>query len=209
MFISKFKKNKKLKIIKLILLLIVSLIATGILTLSFRIALTKILVPEPQVILVLGGDPRRLQFATQFWQNHQKLNLWISDSPELTKFNINIVERIGIPKNKIYFSPATDTVTNFTGIVNDLTKLNLKHLYLITSNSHLPRSRAIATIVLGSRGIIATPIGLHIPLEMQEDRWRTIRDCFRSILWVLTGRTGATFNPRLQSKMTSSTTIKN
>nr|WP_263012890.1 YdcF family protein [Ancylothrix sp. D3o] len=163
-----------------------------------RIAITQILVPQPQAILVLGGDPRRIQFASQFWYSDPKLDIWISDYPELTKFNTGILQRAGIPKNKIYYSNATDTVTNFTGIINDLTNRHLKHLYLITSTSHLRRSRVIATIVLGSRAIIITPLAVSIHKEQPESRWRTIRDCFRSILWVITGRTGATFNPRLQ-----------
>lgn len=197
------KKNKKINILKLGFLLLTSLIAAGIFSISLRIAISKILVPQPQAILILGGEPRRTQFATKIWYSHPKLDIWVSDFPKYRKFHKDILRRAAIPKNKIYYSNATDTVTNFTGMVNQLTNRHINHLYLITSDFHLPRARAIATIVFGSRGIIITPIAHPFPQHPPESRWRTVRDCFRSIIWLISGRTGATFNPSLDQQKIS------
>ena len=55
---------------------------------------------------------------------------------------------------------ATDTVTNFTTLVVDFVTQKLHNIYLITSDDRLRRARAIASIVLGSRGIAVTPLAV-------------------------------------------------
>ena len=74
---------------------------------------------------------------------------------------------------------------------------NLQHIYLITSDYHMRRSRAIATVVLGSRGVVVTPVAVASRRDEDESLVRVVRDFGRSLLWVLSGRTGAGFNPRL------------
>jgi hypothetical protein len=60
----------------------------------------------------------------------------------------------------------------------------------------MPRAKAIATIVFGSHGITFTPISVpsNKPTESQ---LRVIRDSGRSLLWLISGRTGASFNPKI------------
>jgi hypothetical protein len=59
----------------------------------------------------------------------------------------------------------------------------------------MPRSKAIATIILGSEGIAFTPI--EVPSSDEGESPLSIaRDVSRSILWTLTGRTAATLNPQ-------------
>ena len=55
---------------------------------------------------------------------------------------------------------ATDTEKNFTTLVGDFVTQKLHNIYLITSDYHLRRARAIASIVLGSRGIAVTPLAV-------------------------------------------------
>lgn len=60
----------------------------------------------------------------------------------------------------------------------------------------MPRAKAIATIILGSQGIAFTP--LAVPSSRpQESIIRIIRDIARALLWIFTGRTGASLNPAL------------
>jgi hypothetical protein len=51
-------------------------------------------------------------------------------------------------------------------------------------------------LVLGSRGIAFTPISIPSDRFVPESPLRILRDTGRSILWLTTGRTGASFNPR-------------
>jgi len=66
-----------------------------------------------------------------------------------------------------------------------------------TSDYHMKRARAIAAIVLGSQGIAVTPVQVSTRGDESETLVRLLRDCGRSLLWVVTGRTGASFNPKL------------
>jgi uncharacterized SAM-binding protein YcdF (DUF218 family) len=82
---------------------------------------------------------------------------------------------------------------------------NLQHIYLITSDYHTRRSRAIslrhgfanATVVLGSRGVVVTPVSVDSGRDEDEALLKMVRDFGRSLVWVLSGRTGAGLNPRL------------
>ena len=90
---------------------------------------------------------------------------------------------------------AVDTVTNFTTLVDDFESQNIKHLYLITSEFHVPRATAIASIVFGSREITFTTISVPSG-RRKESRIKILRDSLRGIAWIFTGKTGAILNPR-------------
>ncbi|CAN1212034.1 hypothetical protein TUMEXPCC7403_17645 [Tumidithrix helvetica PCC 7403] len=58
----------------------------------------------------------------------------------------------------------------------------------------MPRAKAIAAFVFGSRGIAVTPI--TVPTTNPPESWlRTVRDCGRSVLWITTGHSGASLRP--------------
>lgn len=164
----------------------------------FQIAIATYQVPYPQAIFVLGGDYTRTQYATQLWQSHKNMTIWISDCPSDLKRHRQILAQAGISAEQIRLDDqATDTVTNFTTLVNQFSQQHFRHLYLITSDYHLARATAIATIVLGSRGIIVTPA--RVPSQREpESMARVVRDCVRSVLWLVTSRTGASFNPQFK-----------
>ena len=135
------------------------LVLVGIIPVKIAIAFHQ--VPVPQAILVLGGNGSRMEFAAQFWQYHRNLDIWVSDFESNLNYNRLIFEKFGVPNRQLRFDgTATDTVTNFTTLVNKFDDSKLQHLYLITSDYHIRRSRAIATIVLGSQGIVVTPIAV-------------------------------------------------
>lgn len=190
----KWRSRKSLSLlISLILIVLVSII-------PFRLAVTLYRMPKPQAILILGGDNYlRLRLAARFAQSHPRLDIWISDRSQLFPFNQHLMEEAGIPESRLHYDLcATDTVTNFTCTVERFVEKDIRHLFLLTSDYHMARSRAIATLVFGSKGIAVTPVSLPFPahLSQPESKLRILRDCIRSLVWIGTGRTGASLNPK-------------
>ena len=170
------------------------LVLIGILLVQLAIARTC--APRPQAILPLGGGSAREEFTAQFAQMHPSLEIWVSSgtTPDTAR---KTFQSAGISNKRVHIDRrAVDTVTNFTSLVADFKKRNFQHLYLITSEFHMPRSQAIATFVLGSQGIAFTPVS--VPSNQPPESWRPIlRDVGRALLWIVTGRTGASLNPNL------------
>jgi uncharacterized SAM-binding protein YcdF (DUF218 family) len=147
---------------------------------------------DPSVALVLGGAPEREQFAAQFAQNHPHVEIWISSgsNPEYAQW---IFDEAQVPTSQWQLDyQAVDTVTNFTTLVNKLQARKIDEVYLITSDYHMRRASAVAQIVLGSQGIGFKPVA--IPTQQAPERpetlLREVRDAMRSLLWVVTGKTG-------------------
>ncbi|BAY92958.1 MULTISPECIES: YdcF family protein [unclassified Tolypothrix] len=175
-----------------------TVLAVWVTIIPARIAIASYQAPIPQAIFVLGGNLERMEFAAKFWQVHQNLNIWVSDFESGLDLNRSILEKFGVPKERLRLDGrATDTVTNFTTLVGDFARQKLQHLYLVTSDYHMRRARAIATIVLGSRGITVTPIAVPSKLYRAESLQRVLRDCARSLLWIFTGKSGSSLNPHL------------
>jgi uncharacterized SAM-binding protein YcdF (DUF218 family) len=158
-----------------------------------RLALARQQAPEPEIILILGGGADREHFAAKFAQQRPHLKIWVSTGSAQAN---EIFQAAGIDQSRVYLDcRATDTVTNFTTVVPDFKQRGIQHVYVLTSDFHLPRSSAIANIVFGSQGIAYTPVS--IPSNRSpESKLRIARDIGRSIVWLLTGRTGAKFNGR-------------
>ncbi len=162
-----------------------------------RLAMSFYLAPVPEAIFVLDGNAGRVQFAAQLWQSHPYMDIWVSGVGSDTRYS-KMLEQAGIPAPQIFYDVcATDTVTNFTCPVEELRRRGWHHVYLVTSDYHMVRARSIAAIVFGSRGIFVTPVTVPSRGMPPESRSRVLRDCFRSILWLFTGRTGASLNPKL------------
>jgi uncharacterized SAM-binding protein YcdF (DUF218 family) len=148
--------------------------------------------PFPQAILTLGGPPDREEFTAQFAQSYPSLEIWVSSGIP-PKQSRAIFRAAGIPDTRVHIDRrAVDTVTNFTSLVADFKRLEIHHIYLITTDFHMPRAKAIATIVLGSQGIAFTPVS--IPSKEPAESWlRILRDSGRALFWIIFGRTGASF----------------
>ena len=147
----------------------------------------------PSVALVLGGAPERERFAAQFAKAHPAVNIWISSgsNPEYAEW---VFDEAEVPSEQWHLDyKAVDTVTNFTTLVDELEAQDIDEVYLLTSDYHMRRASVVAQIVLGSRGIAFKPI--EIPTERIPQRPETvirdIRDGARSLLWVVTGKTGS------------------
>ena len=185
----------KLRLMRASVRFIVVCIVALISIIPLRLMSALYQVPEPQAVLVLGGNHDRILFAAQFARNHPKLDVWVSDYQKFQKFNRPVFLRAGIAKERMHYDVcAIDTVTNFTCTVKKFEEQNLRHLYLVTSDYHMRRAIAIATLVFGSRGIVVTPVAVPSQDEQPESLARVLRDSIRSLLWILIGQTGASFN---------------
>lgn len=169
-----------------------------LLGISARIAIVHLTVPQPQAIFVLGGDFHRLKQAAELAKQNSQLEIWVSDFPRLYQFNFNTLQQLGVSSSRIHFDfCATDTVTNFTCTLPLLRKQSIFHVYLVTSDYHLPRAKTIAFFVFGSQGIVITPIPSDSQGAKPEPMVKIVRDSVRCLLWLLTGKTGACLNPNL------------
>lgn len=166
-----------------------------------RLAIATKIAPLPQAILTLGGLPEREAFAVQLAKMHPGLEIWISSGSPSDK--ADGFEAAGIPSTLVHIDHrAVDTVTNFTSLVEDFKRHNIQHLYVVTSDYHMPRAMAIATIVLGSQGIAFTPV--PVPSNQASESWlHILRDIGRALFWVVTGHTGASLNPRYSGAILS------
>lgn len=171
-----------------------ALIVTVIGIIPVRLAIAHLQVPQPQAILTLGGGIEREHFTAQFALTHPTLDIWVSSGIPSDKAR-EIFRAYGIPEERVNLDRrAVDTVTNFTTLVPDFKSRRLQHLYMITSGHHIARSKAIATLILGSQGIAFTPVS--VPSGEPPESWlRILRDIARALLWIFTGRTGASLHP--------------
>lgn len=156
---------------------------------------------SPTLALVLGGDAQREEFAAQFATENPDLDVWISSGAN-PEYAIWVFQESQVSLDRLHLDyRAVDTVTNFTTLVDDLDRQGIKSVYLITSDYHMRRASTIAAIVLGSRGIHYKPLPVASE-QPPEPLLRSLRDGGRSILWVLTGKTGSELAP-LSSRLTA------
>jgi uncharacterized SAM-binding protein YcdF (DUF218 family) len=172
------------------------LVLLSIIPVRLAIAITR--APIPQAIFTLGAVSDREVFTARFAQLYPSLEIWVSSGAPPDKAH-EIFQTLGIPSTRVHIDRrAIDTVTNFTSLVADFKKRNFQHLYLITSDFHMRRAKAIATLVLGSQGIAFTPVPMPSDQLPKSEPWLYIlRDSGRALLWIVTGRTGASLNPKL------------
>ena len=158
-----------------------------------RLAIASYQAPYPEAILTLGGGIDREKFTAQFAQAHPSLEIWVSSGTNPEKAQA-VFRAANISDEQVHLDRrAVDTVTNFTSLVADFRNRGIQHIYLITSDFHMPRAKIIATIVLGVWGIAFTPIS--IPTNKPPESWlHILRDCVRALLWVITRHTGANLN---------------
>jgi uncharacterized SAM-binding protein YcdF (DUF218 family) len=146
---------------------------------------------QPEAIFVLGGHADRERFAAKLAKQHPNLPIWVSSgSPE--GYVTKIFAKTGVKSDRLHLNyQAKDTVTNFTTLVNELKSQGIDSVYLVTSDTHMTRARIIGEIIFGTHGIILKPVSVHShtspePLE------KLLRDTGRSLLWLVTGKTGET-----------------
>lgn len=144
--------------------------------------------PQPQMILVLGGDVAREEEAGRLARRYG-LPVVVSggSNPEYARW---LFANEGLRRSQFQLDyRARDTLTNFTSLVDELKQARVRHLLLVTSSDHMPRALLIGRIVAGSRGIQITPVAVPCGnLCHHEGRRKVWGDGFRALVWVLTGR---------------------
>lgn len=172
------------------LLIVLGMFLVSSSVLPLRLTIAHVLAPQPQGIFLLGGGHGREVAAARFAKSYPELEVWISSgsSPDRAKA---IFTEMGISMERVHLDDrATDTVTNFTTMVSVFQEQDIHHVYLLTSEFHMARSRTLATLIFGFHGIIVTPI--PIPDGKPSEPWfKIVRDGFRAILWIITGYSGA------------------
>lgn len=176
--VSKFKR-----------LMLLSIVATS-LCVGFKPIRNSVTAEPPEALMVLGGHEERERFAAKLAQENPNLPVWISSgSPK--EYAQDIFAKAGIKSDRLHFDyRASDTVTNFTTLVDELKAEGIDSVYLITSENHMTRAKIIGDIIFGSKGIDFQPIAVpsNNPPEPLE---KCLRDGARSIFWLITGHTGA------------------
>ncbi len=166
------------------------IILAGLSMIPLRLMLALRLSPQPDAILVLGGGSQREEAATELAKYYPDLMIWVSSGKSPQDVNA-IFRSAGLSTTRLHLDyRATDTVTNFTTLVSELKRQRVQHVFVVTSDFHMPRALAIATVVFGSRGIAFTPVAVETN-QPQEPMIQIARDVGRSMVWLLTGRTGA------------------
>ena len=140
---------------------------------------------SPQVVFVLGGDLRREKAGIKV---AKKLNLPLiissGSNPEYAEW---LMKKEGIKQNQFKLDyRAKDTLTNFTSIIDELSLKGINHMYLITSEDHLPRALIVGNIIAGSRGIKLTSISVSCkPHCKKEGLKKKMFDLLRASTWVV------------------------
>lgn len=160
-----------------------------------RLTLAHVQNPQPQAILTLGGGIDREVYTAEFAHIYPELKIWISTGIPTSQTH-QLFQSAQIERDRLHLDRrAIDTVTNFTSLVDDFSAQGIHHLFLITSDFHMRRAQAIAFFVLGSHGITYTPVVVPSS-RSKEPSWKVARDVGRSILWLTTGHTAASFHPQ-------------
>ncbi len=159
------------------------------------VRLSRFYFEKPDAILMLGGSSGdREKFTAKFARAHPNLPIWISSGAP-REYSDWVFSSAGIKLDRLNLDyQATDTVTNFTTIVDRLRDRGVRSVYLITSDYHMRRAQIIAEIVLGSRGIQVRPVPIPSG-KPEEPLSKSLRDGGRALLWVTTGHTGASLAP--------------
>ena len=144
--------------------------------------------PPPQLILVLGGDVDRERHAADLARD-RGLPVVVSggSNPEYAHW---LFGRQGLDAGRVQLDyRATDTLSNFTSVVDELKRAKVRHVLLVTSSDHMNRALLVGRLVAGSRGITLTPVSVPCGAQCRpEGRRKVWGDGLRAGLWVLTGR---------------------
>ena len=142
----------------------------------------------PQLVLVLGGDVDRERMGAKL-AGELDLPLLISGGSN-REYATWLVQEEGLAPQRVQLDyRAQDTLGNFTSLVDELQQREVRHVLLVTSADHLPRSMAVGQVVAGSRGIHLTGVPVDCQPSCQEEGWiKRWGDWLRAVTWVITGR---------------------
>ena len=144
--------------------------------------------PPPQLVFVLGGDVERERVGAEVAQR-DGLPVIVSggSNPEYAHW---LFRGRGLDDSRVLLDyRATDTLSNFTSVVDDLKRAKIRHVLLVTSSDHMDRALMVGRVVAGSRGIGLTPLAVPCGNRCFPEDWRKVwGDGLRAALWVVSGR---------------------
>ena len=144
--------------------------------------------PPPQLVLVLGGDVERERVGAEV-AKRDGLPVMVSggSNPEYAHW---LFRGPGLDDTRVLLDyRATDTLSNFTSVVDDLKRSKIRHVVLVTSSDHMDRALMVGRVVAGSRGIGLTPLAVPCGERCVPEDWRKVwGDGLRAALWVVSGR---------------------
>ncbi len=143
---------------------------------------------SPQMVLVLGGDVDR-EHVGAILANGLSLPLVVSGGSNREHADW-LLAKAGIPKTQFYLDyRAKDTLGNFTSLVDEISKKNIQHILLVTSEDHMLRAMIVGQVISGSRGIRLTGLSVACAPNCIEESWRKrVFDTTRALFWVISGK---------------------
>ena len=151
--------------------------------------------PPPEVISVFVEDPTRSIWALDLWKQKPGSLLVMQGRPSSQIANVTYLKSQGLwpadQKRLVTLQPGCDTV----GQVDALARLlALQHrpgrVTMVTSTAHMPRTLAIARIVLGPSGWKVEGLPVVTEDNRPEDPIRLWRDQLRAHVLRITGLSG-------------------
>ena len=168
------------------ILLVIGLVLLGWL-LAIAIALSQSAAQPPDGVLVLGGSIQREIYAAQIARQLPQLPILISQGSEDPCIWL-IFQRDQAPVHNVWLEHCADsTFGNFYFSLSILQSWRVRHVKLVTSPSHLPRSRWLGQIMLGAHGIWVTPdLVEETGIPGNQESWlKTSLDVTRGLAWAV------------------------
>jgi len=137
-------------------------------------------------ILVLGGSIEREIYAAELVKQSPQIPILISKG-SIDPCVWLVFRRQAAPMSNVWLEKCADsTFDNFYYSLPTLSNWGVHKVKLITSESHLPRAKWMAQILLGSHGIWVEPdIVREVGIPGNHESWfKTSVDVTRSLLWV-------------------------
>jgi hypothetical protein len=150
----------------------------------------------PEVISVFVEDPQRTIWAMDMWKQRPGSLLILQGRPDSQAANRSYLQSQGKwPEDErglVALSPGCDTVGQLTALTLWLrNQPRPGRVTMVTGMEHLPRTMAIARILLGSDGWLVEGLPVISEADRDENEWRLRRDQIRAQLWRATGWDGA------------------
>lgn len=152
--------------------------------------------PPPEVISVFVEDPTRSIWALDLWKNRPGSLLVMQGRPSSQIANVTYLKSQGLwpadERRLVTLQPGCDTV----GQVDALARLlalqpRAGRVTMVTSTAHMPRTLAIAQIVLGPAGWKVEGLPVVTEDNRPEDPIRLWRDQLRAHVLRITGLSGS------------------